>query len=175
MPIQYSLMARSTAPHDPEARWLVYPSAQSRRTVTTRDIAEHIHRHNSPFSVGTIIGLLEDAQQCITEHLAQGDRVMLDSLGAFFTTLSATGVARTEEFTTDRVRSVNLRWRPSRQMKERVGREPLVEVPTRQALSAARRKSKQQLDDELEEQKAERNQEAGDSAAERIQEPGLSA
>lgn len=149
MPINYSLMVRTTNPHDPQARWLVYPSAQSLRTVTTRDIAEHIHRHNSPFSVGTIIGLLEDAQRCITEHLAQGDRVAMDSLGTFFLTLSAAGVPQTEQFTTDLIRSVNLRWQPSRQMKDRIKSEPFVEVPTRKDLAAARRKSKQKLDDEL--------------------------
>lgn len=149
MPINYCLLPRSTAPHDPNARWLVYASGQSRRTVTVRDIALHIHEHNSPFSVGTIVGLLEDAQQCIAEHLAQGDRVDMQSLGAFFTTISSSGAPSAEEFTTEHIRSVNLRWQPTREMRQRIQREPLVEVPTRQALRKAKQESKQRLDDEL--------------------------
>lgn len=146
MPINYSLMARSTAPHNPNARWLIYASAQSTRTLTTRDIALHLADHGSPFSVGTILGLLEDAQKCIAEHLAQGGRVDMDELGAFYTTLSSTGVPTTEEFTTDLIRSVNLRWLPSRSMRQRVAEAGFAEVPTRPMLREARRRTKQEAD-----------------------------
>ena len=145
MPINYSLMARSTAPHDPNARWLVYASAQSSRTVGMRDIAEHLAAHGSPFSVGTIIGLLEDAQRCITEQLANGNRVDLGELGAFFTTISSRGVADAEDFSPEMVSRVNLRWRPSRTMMQRVASEPLVEMPTVRSQHELKRRQKATL------------------------------
>lgn len=145
MPINYSLMRRSTAPHDPNAPWLIYASAQRRHTVRTRDIAQHLADHGSPFSVGTIIGLLQDAQKCIAEHLADGDRVDLDDLGAFFTTLSSTGVPTVEEFSTDLIRRINLRWQPSKEMKKRVAQAELTEVATRPTMRRMMKEEKQQL------------------------------
>lgn len=135
-------MARTTNPHDPDARWLVYASAQSRRTVTVRDIARHLASHKSPFSVGTIVGLLEDAQRCIAEQLAEGNRVDLGELGAFFTTISSEGVGRVEDFSPDRVRKVNLRWRPSGDMQERIAKAPLEEMPTRRGQRELKRQQK---------------------------------
>lgn len=153
MPINYSLMRRSTAPHDPNAQWLIYASAQRRHTVKTRDIAQHLADHGSPFSVGTIIGLLQDAQKCIAEHLADGDRVDLDDLGTFFTTLSSTGVPTVEEFSTDLIHSINLRWQPSKEMKKRVAQAKLMEVPTRPIMRQMIKEEKQQLKEETEKKK----------------------
>lgn len=150
MAINYSLMTRSTNPADKSAKWLVYASAQSNETVTTRDIADHLAGHGSPFSVGTIVGLLQDAQKCIMEHLERGDRVDLGDLGAFFTTLASHGAPSAEEFTPALIKSVNLRWRPSKKMVQRIQHVELREVATRARQRSVRQTMKDDLNKEME-------------------------
>ena len=46
-------------------------------------LATHMADHNTPFSRGTIKGILEDAVGCIKELLLDGKRVQLDNLVSF--------------------------------------------------------------------------------------------
>ncbi|MBQ6190543.1 MAG: hypothetical protein IJK45_10270 [Bacteroidaceae bacterium] len=141
MAINYALVPITTNARDKNAAWTIHAAAQSTETVTTRDIAEHLASHHSPFSVGTIIGLLEDAQRCIMEHLRAGARVDLDTLGAFYTTVTSRGTTCSEDFTDDCITRINLRWKPSRQMKKNIQNTPLRLVPNR----AEQRKAKKKM------------------------------
>lgn len=149
MAINYTLVPITTNARDKNARWTVHAAAQSTKTVTTRDIAKHLAGHNSPFSVGTIIGLLEDAQKCIFEHLQDGARVNLDTLGAFYTTLKSRGAMTSGEFTDDYIEHINLRWRPSKQMERDIQHTPLRLVPNRADMRKAKKESVEKLDEEL--------------------------
>ena len=131
MAVNYTYVVRLAKVSEKELGRRVYATAQSKETVTTRDIAEHIASHNSVFSEGTIIGLLQDAQKCIMEQLVAGKRVDLDDLGSFYTTIASRGARSAEEFDLSLIKSVNLRWNPSKRMKRAIKGVELTLVATR--------------------------------------------
>ena len=49
-------------------------------TIDVKGLAEHMAKHNTPFSPGTITGILTDAIACIKELALDGKRVTLDGL-----------------------------------------------------------------------------------------------
>ena len=49
-------------------------------TVDVKGLAEHMAKHNTPFSPGTITGILTDAIACIKELALDGKRITLDGL-----------------------------------------------------------------------------------------------
>ena len=149
MPIDYALMPRLESIYSQKKKKLVYATAQRKETVTTDDIARHISSHNSVFSEGTIVGLLRDAQRCIMEHLMAGDRVDLDELGAFYTTLASRGARTTEEFDTSLIKSVNLKWLPSKRMRTEIQQVGLRQVPTRREQRKTVKKMKELVNEEV--------------------------
>lgn len=153
MAIPYSILPITTNPRDKKAKRKLYARAQRTHTLTTRDIAVHLARHNSPFSVGTIVGLLEDAHKCILEHLQEGARVNLGALGAFYTTLTSRGADSAEEFTEDNITRVNLRWRPSKEMEQGMEEVDFEFVPTRVMQRRAKKEHQQNLNEEVRQSK----------------------
>lgn len=59
-------------------KWYVY--IKQKETVDIEDIARHMQAHNTPFSTGTIIGLLNDFVQCVHEQLLDGKTVKINDL-----------------------------------------------------------------------------------------------
>lgn len=59
-------------------KWYVY--IKQKETVDIEDIARHMQAHNTPFSTGTIIGLLNDFVQCVHELLLDGKTVKINNL-----------------------------------------------------------------------------------------------
>lgn len=145
MSIQYSLVPRSSSLKDADAPWLIYAAAQSTETVTLQQIARHLSSHNSPFSEGTIIGLLTDFEKCIVEQLKRGARVDLGILGAFYTTLTGRGAPTSEEFSPSYIDHINVRWRPSREMDTDIQRVRLKPTPNRAEQRKARRKQNEMV------------------------------
>lgn len=138
MAIRYSLLPRSSSPREDNAPRLIYAAAQSTETVSLQQIAHHIASHNSVFSEGTIVGLLTDFQKCVLEQLKRGARVNLEGFGSFYTTLQGRGAANSEDFTTDLIDRINIRWRPSPEMEKAIQSTPLEFVVNR----ASQRKMK---------------------------------
>lgn len=69
---------------DPQRKninWYVY--ARQQELLSIADIAQHMQEHNTPFSKGTIEGLLNDFVQCIHEQLLNGKSVKIDNLAIF--------------------------------------------------------------------------------------------
>ena len=52
-----------------------YARIVSDETVNLDSLAEHMRDHNSPYSKGTIRGILTDTVRCVRELLLQGKRV----------------------------------------------------------------------------------------------------
>lgn len=148
MAIDYSFVTRLSSIYSKKKKMAVYAIAQRKETVTTDDIARYISSHNSVFSEGTIVGLLRDAQRCIMENLMKGNRVDLEELGAFYTTLSSRGAKSSEEFDRSFIKSVNLKWLPSKKMRRDIQRVKLKEVPTRMEQRKAIKKMKAKVDGE---------------------------
>lgn len=155
MAINYSFVVRLAKVSNKELGRRVYATAQSTERVTTRDIARHLASHNSVFSEGTIIGLLQDAQKCITEKLLSGARVDLDDLGAFYTNISSRGAKSTDEFDKSLIKSVNLRWRPSKRMNQAMRKVELNPVATRAEQRRAIKKMHEQVNEEIAASKTE--------------------
>ena len=60
-----------------------YARIVSTETMSLDGLADHMRSHNTPYSAGTIKGILEDAVSCIRELLLDGKRVQLDGLASF--------------------------------------------------------------------------------------------
>lgn len=60
-----------------------YARVVTDETIGLSELADHMKAHNSPYSMGTIYGILEDSVKCIRELLLQGKRVQLDNLASF--------------------------------------------------------------------------------------------
>ena len=57
-----------------------YARIVSDGTYDVKGLAEHMAKHNTPFSPGTITGILTDAISCIKELALDGKRITLDGL-----------------------------------------------------------------------------------------------
>jgi len=68
-------------------------------TVDVKALAEHMAKHNTPFSAGTITGILTDAIICIKELALDGKRIMLDGLVSIGLSIThKEGAATADEF-----------------------------------------------------------------------------
>lgn len=64
-----------------EQKWYVH--IQQQDTMDIVDMARHMQEHNSPFTAGTIEGLLRDFVKCLREQLLNGKTVKIDDLAIF--------------------------------------------------------------------------------------------
>lgn len=68
-----------------------YAYADNERPITLEDLADHMAHHNTPFSKGTIIGILKDMVSCIRELNLGGQPVKIDGLAIFSTHIENKG------------------------------------------------------------------------------------
>lgn len=66
-------------------KWYVRPVIKDMLGI--HEMAKHMAEHNTPFSAGTIEGILTDFSKCIREQLLNGNSVKIDNLGIFKITL----------------------------------------------------------------------------------------
>lgn len=66
-------------------KWYVRPVIKEMLGI--HEMAKHMADHNTPFSAGTIEGILTDFSNCIREQLLNGNSVKIDNLGIFKITL----------------------------------------------------------------------------------------
>lgn len=80
-----------------------YPRVVCQETLDLDDLAAHMATHNTPFSKGTIKGILTDAVACTRELLLQGNNVKFPDLAIFSIGLRMTKGSETkEQFAVDR-------------------------------------------------------------------------
>ena len=65
-----------------------YVKAVSTETLSLRDMAKHIASHGSPFTVDTIMGVLEAFRNCCIEQLLESKKVKVEGLGTFYVTIA---------------------------------------------------------------------------------------
>ena len=95
--LPYSIGSRRTNPGDKNSEKKFYPIAQSVETIDLKLLADHMAEHGSPFSSGTIKGVLEDAVDHVVELLRQGYNVKLDGLATFRFVFKAGGHTNAED------------------------------------------------------------------------------
>ena len=69
-----------------------YARVEYKGTIGLRDLASHMHHHNTAFSKGIIIGVLGDMVDCIKELALLGYVVKIDDLGLFKASVDANGL-----------------------------------------------------------------------------------
>ncbi|MCQ2220138.1 MAG: DNA-binding protein [Prevotella sp.] len=77
---------------------LIYARAFHDETISLEQLSEHMSNHNSPYSEGTIKGVLTDMVSCIRELLLDSKKVKLDNLAIFSLGLKGTGAESVEKF-----------------------------------------------------------------------------
>lgn len=107
--IPYSVGVRPVKPGDADSAKKAYAYVQSRENVDNMLLAQHIKGHGSPFSVGTLRGVIDDVCECIGEMLLMGNRVTLNGLGTIYVTLTSEGCDDAEDFTASNITDVNPR------------------------------------------------------------------
>ena len=147
--ILYTKVARKSKPNIENSPVKVYAVQQSREVVDLDALSAHIVEHGSPFSKGTIKGILEDTVEHIIELLLDSRRVKLDGLGTVYTTLSCTGAASADSFTSDNIKRVNPRISFDKEVKGRINTDAEFELTSSRQLQAQARKEQGQSVDEL--------------------------
>ena len=69
-----------------------YAHVEYKKTMSIHDMAMHMAEHNTPFSVGTIEGILRDFVNCTREQCLNGNTVKIDDLAIFKCSVQANGL-----------------------------------------------------------------------------------
>ena len=93
-------------------KFFAYPVIEE--TVNLEGLAAHMSNHNTPFSKGTIMGMLTDMVSCVKELLLEGKNVKIADLAIFSLGIKNAkgGAESTEDFSvTKNIQGVKLRAR----------------------------------------------------------------
>ena len=71
-----------------------YARVDQKETYTIDSLAEHMADHNTPFSKGTIQGILTDMVGCIRELALNGNTVKIDNLAIFMCSVESNPMSR---------------------------------------------------------------------------------
>ena len=136
--INYSICIMGTKPGTKKAdiqETKAYGTAQVHEVLSFDDFCQHIADHNSPFSKGTVKGVLTDTVACIREQLLGGNKVRLGELGNFHVELKSEGAVTTEDFCAQNIKEVNVRWTPGENFRNLRQDAEFQLVPSRAAQS----------------------------------------
>ena len=81
-------------------KWFAH--AESDETYDLGKLAEHMSKHNSPYSGGVIKGVLTDMVDCIKELLLDGKSVKIDDLAIFGVGIRSKAAETLEEFSLEK-------------------------------------------------------------------------
>ncbi|MBR0171127.1 MAG: hypothetical protein IJQ14_09920 [Bacteroidales bacterium] len=70
-----------------------YPRVSYKQTLDIHGMAKHMAEHNTPFSEGTIEGILRDFVKCVREQTLNGNTVKVDDLAIFKVSVIGNGCA----------------------------------------------------------------------------------
>lgn len=138
--IKYSIAIKGTKPGTKKAditETKAYGTAQVDEFLNLDNFCKHIANHHSPFSKGTIKGVLTDAVACLKEQLLAGNKVKLGDLGDFHVELATKGAKTTEDFNANYIEGVNVRWTPSMDFRNLRQEATFQLVPSREAQADA--------------------------------------
>ena len=93
-------------------KWFARAVAED--TVDIDKLAEHMSKHNTPYSQGCIRGVLRDMVDCIKELVLDGKNVKIDDLAIFSVGIRTQGAETAEKFTVaENIKGCTLRCRPT--------------------------------------------------------------
>ena len=91
-----------------EAYGKYYPRVSYKQTLNIHDMAKHMAEHNTPFSEGTIEGILRDFVKCTREQTLMGNTVKVDDLAIFKVSAIGNGCAKLYDPDTDKTISASI-------------------------------------------------------------------
>ena len=75
-----------------------YARVEYKETLGIDEMAQHMAEHQTPFSVGTIAGILKDFVKCTREQCLNGNTVKIDNLAIFKCSVDANGLTLDEDY-----------------------------------------------------------------------------
>ena len=75
-----------------------YARVENKEQMSVYDMAVHMAKHNTPFSAGTIEGILRDFVDCVREQCLQGNTVKIENLAIFKASVTANGLVLGEKY-----------------------------------------------------------------------------
>ena len=85
-----------------------YATAVQDRTMEFEDFVTHISEHNSPYSRGTVHGVLMDTLDCLQELILDGKSVRFADLGLFSIGMTSRGEENAEKVNASSITGVHL-------------------------------------------------------------------
>ena len=85
-----------------------YPRVSYKLTLNIHDMAVHMAEHNTPFSEGTIEGILRDFVKCVREQTLNGNTVKVDDLAIFKVSVVGNGCAKLYDADVDKAISASI-------------------------------------------------------------------
>ena len=105
---KYRKVTRTPQTGENAGKKLWYATAVSDREMSFEDFVTHISEHNSPYSRGTIHGVLMDPLDCLKHLILDGKSVRFSDLGLFSIGMTSRGEATREKVTAASVLGVHL-------------------------------------------------------------------
>ena len=151
--IKYSTCMRAN-PMKPDEPKKAYATLQSNGTVTLDELSEHIRKHGSVYSEGTILGVLKDMVTCAREALLEGNYVEFGSLGKLKLTISSDGasagtdkdgnpITALEAFNESNINALNVIFEPGKGLQWNLDEDVDFEFTiSRKAQAAAKKAAK---------------------------------
>ncbi len=105
---KYRKIMRTPQTGENAGKKLWYATAVSDREMSFEDFVTHISEHNSPYSRGTIHGVLMDTLDCLKHLILDGKSVRFSDLGLFSIGMTSRGEVNKEKVTAASVQGVHL-------------------------------------------------------------------
>ena len=105
---KYRKVTRTPQTGENAGKKLWYATAVSDREMSFEDFVTHISEHNSPYSRGTIHGVLMDTLDCLKHLILDGKSVRFSDLGLFSIGMTSRGETTREKVTAASVLGVHL-------------------------------------------------------------------
>lgn len=104
--LNYAIYQNKSQMEGVSGKW--FARAHHTETIDLEGLAEHMADHNSPFSKGTIHGVLKDMVSCVRELCLDSKKVKLDGLAIFSIGLKTKGSDKRENFTAANIVSAHI-------------------------------------------------------------------
>lgn len=106
--LKYRKIARTPQSGENANKKMWYATTVTDREVSFEDFVTHVSEHNSPYSRGTVHGVLMDTLDCLQELILDGKSVRFADLGLFSIGMTSKGVESKDKVSAASVEGVHL-------------------------------------------------------------------
>ena len=106
--LKYRKITRTPQSGENANKKMWYATTVTDREVSFEDFVTHVSEHNSPYSRGTVHGVLMDTLDCLQELILDGKSVRFADLGLFYIGMTSKGVESKDKVSAASVEGVHL-------------------------------------------------------------------